>query len=183
MTTLAIVLGLVLVGFIIGFASCALSVSTRRKEERIDTEAEIKWNLDLISSLSERCLNQQDTIDNLTDECLNQKDAIDDLPAQIKDMKIVRTKPETFDLFTYIFIKNAETLAESNHELFMKCINEVLIDTYIAEVLFVDHGNNKKLYRLKMNDSSFACIDSVEKLVHYVKQSYDMKQLLKASKN
>lgn len=179
MTTLAIVLGLVLVGFVIGFASCALSVSTRRKDDCVEFEILNNQNATLRNSIQ----NYIDIISSLTGKVFDQQDAIDDLTAQIKDMKIVRTKPETFNLFTEDFIKNSEILAESNHELFMKCINEVLIDTYISEVLCVDHGNSEIIYRLKMNDSSFVCIDSVVKLVHYVKQSYDMKQLLKVSKN
>ena len=176
MATLAIVLGLVLVGFGIGFASCALSVSTRRKDDCVEFEILNNQNATLRNSIQ----NYIDIISSLTGKVFDQQDSIDDLTAQIKDMKIVRTdvKQETYNLFTNDFISNAEILAESNHELFMKCIDEILIDTFISYVKITDSVN--KRYMARMNDGSIYHLENPEKLVYFVKTSYDLKKSLNA---
>lgn len=182
MTTLAIVFGLVLVGFGIGFFSCALSVSTRRKEDLENIEALEIHNEEQKNSI--KCYMhlgflEKEVIDNLTDECLKQKDTIDNLTAQIKDMKIIRTESNSGNFLNDSFFKNAQFLAENHHKLFMDCVDEILVDTFITSVSHQILND----YVIILNNGECIEIEGIEKLVTFVKNSYDLKQSLKASKN
>lgn len=101
------VFSLIAIGFIIGYISCFISNMENEKQEN---EADAKWTVNLISSLSERIFNQQDTIENLSNVCFKQKEKINDLTAQIADMKIVRLGTETSKILTDNLEKNKDFL-------------------------------------------------------------------------
>lgn len=176
------VFSLIAIGFIIGYVACFISTKEKSNQEN---EAEANWTVNLISSLSERIFNQQDTIENLTSVCLNQKEKIDDMTVQIADMKIIRTKTETGNLLNENFFKNATFFSENNHDLFMKCIDEILVDTFIKKITYTINKDvgGKYNYRVVMNDEQIFKFNDIERFVSFLKSNYDLKQSLKASKN
>lgn len=89
MTTLAIILGLVLLGFLIGFTSCALSISKKRKEyfkniESLEIQNEKQKNA--IKRYITLGFLEQEIISNLSSEILHKNEEINRLKTQINNM-------------------------------------------------------------------------------------------------
>lgn len=89
MTTLAIILGLVLLGFLIGFNSCALSISKKRKEyfkniESLEIQNEKQKNA--IKQYITLGFLEQEVISNLSSEILHKNEEINRLKTQINNM-------------------------------------------------------------------------------------------------
>lgn len=188
MYTFAIVLGLILVGFILGFVACSLSVINRKKDDQVEFEILNKQNESLrfdIKNLNElnavfygNIKDYEDKIAEILKDCIDQKKRIDSLTQQIKDMQIVRTKPldETVNILNENFLRNATFFAKNNHDVFMECIRTVILDTFIKEIINV--GNFT--YRVKMENEEIFLLKTPEKLVYFVKESYDIKKSLNA---
>lgn len=89
MTTLAIILGLVLLGFLIGFTSCALSISKKRKEyfkniESLEIQNEKQKNA--IKRYITLGFLEQEVISNLSSEILHKNEEVKRLKTQINNM-------------------------------------------------------------------------------------------------
>lgn len=104
------VFSLIAIGYLIGFFSSFLSCKKHIDNvERISLNT-LNYYVELVSSLTGKVFNLQNTIDSLTDECLNQKEKIDDLTVQISDMKIVRLGTETSKILNGNLEKNKDFL-------------------------------------------------------------------------
>lgn len=104
------VFSLIAIGYIIGFVSSFMSCRKHLKNVEdlsLDTLSEY---VKLVSSITGKNFNLQNTIDSLTDECLKQKDTIDNLTVQISDMKIVRLGTETSKILNDNLEKNKDFL-------------------------------------------------------------------------
>lgn len=104
------VFSLIAIGYLIGFFSSFLSCKKHIDNVEDLSLDSLSYYVKLVSSLTGKNFDLQNTIDSLTDECLNQKEKIDDLTAQIADMKIVRLGTETSKILTDNLEKNKDFL-------------------------------------------------------------------------
>ena len=176
MYTFAIVLGLILIGFVLGFVACSLSVINSKKDDQVEFELLNKQNDSLrfdIKTLQNLISDLYGKTEDYIDIIKEQKEKIDSLTQQIKDMKIVRTKPleETVNIINENFFRNATFFAENNHDVFMKVLRESLSQTFIKEI----ESFGDFTYRVKMENEEIHLLKTPEKLVYFVKESYDLK--------
>ena len=168
-----------LIAFIFGFATCSLLTPKKKDQKKSDLFDKQKDNLNFeIKNLHELVSGLYGKTEDYVDIIKDQKEKIDSLTQQIKDMQIIRTKPldETVNILNENFFRNATFFAENNHDVFIECIRAIILETFIKEIIVLGDFT----YRVKMENEEIHLLKTPEKLVYFVKESYDLKKSLNA---